>query len=65
MVRSLAEFSYTNSNIKWGGFRSQLRASYVSSRTEELWCYILTFDLAQKYYSKVIHRKEVTNSNGQ
>ena len=28
-------------------------------------CYILTFDLAQKYYSKVIHRKEVTHSNGQ
>ena len=23
-------------------------------------CYILTFDPAQKYYSKVIHRKEVT-----
>ena len=31
-----------------------------------LWiCYILTFDPAQKYYSKVIHRKEVTHSNGQ
>ena len=28
-------------------------------------CYILTFDPAQKYYSKVIHRKEVTHSNGQ
>ncbi len=31
---------------------------------EEL-CYILTFDPAQKYYSKVIHQKEVTHSNGQ
>ena len=29
------------------------------------YCYILTFDPAQKYYSKVIHRKEVTHSNGQ
>ena len=28
-------------------------------------CYILTFDPAKKYYSKVIHRKEVTHSNGQ
>ena len=28
-------------------------------------CYILTFDPAQKYYSKVIHQKEVTHSNGQ
>ena len=28
-------------------------------------CYILTFNPAQKYYSKVIHRKEVTHSNGQ
>ena len=27
--------------------------------------YILTFDPAQKCYSKVIHRKEVTHSNGQ
>ena len=28
-------------------------------------CYILTFDPAPKYDSKVIHRKEVTHSNGQ
>ena len=28
-------------------------------------CYILTLAPAQKYYSKVIHRKEVTHSNGQ
>ena len=28
-------------------------------------CYILTFDPAQKCYSKVMHRKEVTHSNGQ
>ena len=28
-------------------------------------CYILIFDPAQKYYSKVIHQKEVTHSNGQ
>ena len=26
-------------------------------------CYILTFDPAKKYYSKVIHRKEMTHSN--
>ena len=31
----------------------------------ELICYILTFDPAQKCYSKVIHRKELTHSNGQ
>ena len=29
------------------------------------YCYILTFDPAQKYYYKVIHRKQVTHSNGQ
>ena len=28
-------------------------------------CYILTFDPAEKYYSELIHRKEVTHSNGQ
>ena len=28
-------------------------------------CNILTFDQAQKCYSKVMHRKEVTHSNGQ
>ena len=28
------------------------------------YCYILTFDPAQKCYSKVMHRKEVTHSNG-
>ena len=31
----------------------------------ETCCYILTFDPAQKCYSKVIHQKEVTHSNGQ
>ena len=29
------------------------------------YCNILTFDPAQKCYSKVMHRKEVTHSNGQ
>ena len=28
-------------------------------------CSVLTFDPAQKCYSKVMHRKEVTHSNGQ
>ena len=32
---------------------------------KSIYCYILTFDPAPKYYSKVIHRKEVTHSNGQ
>ena len=32
---------------------------------EVQWCNILTFAPAQKCYSKVIHRKEVTHSNGQ
>ena len=27
-------------------------------------CNVLTFDPAQKCYSKVMHRKEVTQSNG-
>ena len=36
-----------------------------STHTDTPICYILTFDPAQKYYSKVIHRKEVTHSNGQ
>ena len=48
--------------------RSQTKVS--SSLVRELLyaddcCYILTFDPAQKCYSKVIHRKEVTHSNGQ
>ena len=37
MVRLLAEQSDTKSNVKLGGFQSQLQASYVSSYTEELW----------------------------
>ena len=37
MVRLLNERYDTKSNIKLGGFWSQLQASYVSSHTEELW----------------------------
>ena len=37
MVRLLAERSDTKSNVKLGGFWSQLHAPYVSSHTEELW----------------------------
>ena len=37
VVRLLAARSDTNSNVKLGGFRSQLQASKVSSHTEELW----------------------------
>ena len=37
VVRLLAEWYDTKSNVKLGGFRSQLQASYVSSLTEELW----------------------------
>ena len=37
VVRLLAEWSYTKSNVKSAGFRSQLQASYVSRHTEELW----------------------------
>ena len=33
MVRLLAERSDTKSNVKLGGFRSELQASYVSSHT--------------------------------
>ena len=37
VVHLLAERSDTKSNVKLGGFQSQLQASYVSSHTEELW----------------------------
>ena len=37
MIHLLAERSDTKSNVKLGGFRSQLQASYVSGHTEELW----------------------------
>ena len=37
VIRFLAERYDTKSNVKLGGFRSQLHASYVSSHTEELW----------------------------
>ena len=37
MVRLLIEHSDSKSNVKLGGFRSQLQASYVSNHTEELW----------------------------
>ena len=36
VVRLLAEKDDTKSNVKLGGFRSQLQASYVSSYTEKL-----------------------------
>ena len=37
MLRLLAERSDSKSNVKLGGFRSQLQLSYVSSHTEESW----------------------------
>ena len=37
VVRLLAERYDTKSNVKLGGFRSQLQASCVSRHTEELW----------------------------
>ena len=37
MIRLLAERSDTKSNVKLGGIRSQIQASYVSSHSEELW----------------------------
>ena len=37
VVRLLAKWYDTKSNVKLGWFRSQLRASYVSIHTEELW----------------------------
>ena len=36
MVRLLAEWYDTKSNVKLGGFQSQLQASDMSSHTEEL-----------------------------
>ena len=37
VVRLLAEWYDSKSNIKLDGFRSQLQVLYVSSHTEELW----------------------------
>ena len=37
VCRQLSERYDTKPNIKLGGFRPQLEASYVSSNTEELW----------------------------
>ena len=37
MVRLLAKWSDTKSNVKLDRFRSQLQVSYLSSHTEELW----------------------------
>ena len=52
--------------FEWEEFTDQnhMTMNPQGFRTMHL-CYILTFDPAQKYYSKVIHRKEVTHSNGQ
>ena len=36
VVHWLVKRYHTKSNVKLGGFRSQLQASYVSSHTEEL-----------------------------
>ena len=47
------------------GDSSHSYSSSPSDETEDYKCYILTFDPAQKCYSKVMHRKEVTHSNGQ
>ena len=54
MERLLAERSDTKSNVKLGGFRSQLQASNLSSHTEELWynetvCLSMTIYLIYKY----------------
>ena len=37
VVRLLAEWYDTKSNVKLGRFPYQLQVSYVSSHTEELW----------------------------
>ena len=53
MVCLLAEQYDTKSNVKLGGFQSQLQASYVSSYTEELWynetvCLLMTIYTYQR-----------------
>ena len=37
VVHILPEKYDTKPNVKLGGFRSQLQASYVSSHTEQMW----------------------------
>ena len=43
VVRLLAERSDTKSNLKLGGFRSQVQVSYVFSHTEEFWFHETVF----------------------
>ena len=54
--------TYSPLRQHWWHIESSL-TSWVT--TDLLYCYILTFDPAQKYYSKVMHWKEVTHFNGQ
>ena len=54
--------SNTEAQIDYVFVNKKLKNSAINY---EAYCYILTFDPAQKYYSKVIHRKEMTHSNGQ
>ena len=54
MVRYLAKRSDIKSNVKLGGFRSQLQSSYVSSHTGELW-YNETVRLWMKIYISNIY----------
>ena len=58
------ELDFPQISIITGASSSDFLVSYPRHSLGES-CYILTFDPGQKYYSKVIHRKEVTHSNGQ
>ena len=49
MVHWLAERYDPKSNIMFGGFRSQLQASYASSHTEELWYNVIVYLWMTKY----------------
>ena len=50
--------------LKWNAVSSKQRSHRYAIWMHYM-CYILTLAPAQKCYSKVIHRKEVTHSNGQ
>ena len=61
-IYCLVKYSF-NSNHSEITVGIDLLLGYVFPNEDR--CNILTFDPAQKCYSTVMHRKEVTHSNGQ
>ena len=67
MVLLLAEQSDTKSNVKLGGFRSQLQASYESNHTEKLWynktvCLWMTLHTHTHTYIYIINKVKLVSN---